>query len=99
MAVLKTKFRDVLQLRDYLMRHPHTTLQEIKDLLDPETAAPREAIRQEMGGNVTPQLAAILQAVGAASVCWSNVDKAGVFDSQSAAEIAEDLYAQLELKG
>lgn len=38
---------------------------------------------------------AIFEALGKASVCWSDYAKAGVFDSDSAVQIGERLLAQL----
>jgi hypothetical protein len=37
----------------------------------------------------------INEAVGAASMCWENVDKAGVFQTTQAAAIAEELYQRI----
>lgn len=39
----------------------------------------------------------IFEAVGAASMCWENVDRAGAFDSDSAATIARKLVEDLRL--
>ena len=33
----------------------------------------------------------IMQAIGEASMCWSNIEGAGVFDSKAAAKIGENL--------
>ena len=38
---------------------------------------------------------AIFQAGGAFSMCWSHVEKAGVFHSEKAVEIGEALQAEL----
>jgi hypothetical protein len=43
-------------------------------------------------------LAAILQALGEASVCWSNIDGAGVFQSDKAIEIAGRLANRIPLQ-
>lgn len=76
------------------------TLQELRDLLDPEMAARKAAIKQELGA-VTPQMAMILQAMGTASVCWKEgaLMRAGEFDSRLAAEVADTLYKKLGLTG
>ena len=39
---------------------------------------------------------AVHQAIGAASMCWEHVDRAGVFESDRAAEIAAALLAEIE---
>jgi hypothetical protein len=36
---------------------------------------------------------AVYQAIGAASVCWDNVQGAGVFDEQQASSVAKDLLS------
>lgn len=36
---------------------------------------------------------AVYQAVGAASVCWDDMEHAGVFQEQQATEVAEDLLS------
>ncbi len=38
---------------------------------------------------------AVYQAVGAASVCWDNIQGAGVFDDRQATQVAEDLLAAI----
>ena len=38
---------------------------------------------------------AVFEAVGTASMCWEHVDRAGVFDTRLAAQVAEDLLAYL----
>lgn len=43
----------------------------------------------------TPE-AAIYQALGAASMCWEHVEKAGVFQSDRASKIGEALLTRLE---
>lgn len=43
--------------------------------------------------------ALVHQAVGAISMCWSQVEKAGTFKSAEAAEIANDLLQALETYG
>lgn len=76
------------------------TLQELRDMLDPEMAARRKAIEQELGA-VTPQMSMILQAMGTASVCWEEdtLMRAGEFDSRQAAAVAQELYKKLGLTG
>ena len=39
-----------------------------------------------------------MQAIGEASMCWSNIEGAGVFDSEKAKQIAEDLVKYLRHK-
>jgi hypothetical protein len=46
----------------------------------------------------TPIPEAIGVALGAASVCWSEIDKAGVFDSSRAKEIGDELLDFLRYK-
>jgi hypothetical protein len=38
---------------------------------------------------------AVYQAIGAASMCWEDVAKAGVFDSTRAKEIGDDLLVKV----
>ncbi len=40
----------------------------------------------------------VMQAIGEASMCWSNIEGAGVFDSEKAKQIAEDLVKYLRHK-
>ena len=40
--------------------------------------------------------AAVFQAIGAASMCWETIERAGVFNSDRTKEIAEDLLAFLD---
>lgn len=40
----------------------------------------------------------ILMAIGEASTCWSNLDKAGIFDSTRAEKIGEKLLKDLKKK-
>lgn len=37
----------------------------------------------------------IVEAIGAASACWTNVDQAGIFRSEAAMDIAEDLWRDI----
>jgi len=37
-------------------------------------------------------------AVGRASMCWENIEGAGIFDDGRAIEVIEDLLTQLELR-
>ena len=37
----------------------------------------------------------IMQAMGEASMCWSNIDGAGIFDSEKAKQIGDNLVAYL----
>ncbi len=37
----------------------------------------------------------VMQAIGEASMCWSNIDGAGTFDREKAKQIAEDLLKYL----
>jgi hypothetical protein len=46
----------------------------------------------------TPVHTAVGEAVGAASVCWEHVDQAGVFDSERASRIVDDLLTFLRRK-
>ena len=41
---------------------------------------------------------AVFQAIGAASVCWENMEGAGIFDSDRAKDIGDKLLAFIELK-
>lgn len=41
-------------------------------------------------------LAAVGESVGAASVCWDDVEHAGVFDSAMAGEIVDQLMDRIE---
>lgn len=52
------------------------------------------SLAQDMAQQEGP-LQAILLAIGAASMCWEHVDRAGVFQSQDASAIADVLYAHL----
>lgn len=45
-----------------------------------------------------PAHEAIGEAIGAASMCWKHVERAGVFDSTRAAMIADELEALLKAK-
>lgn len=76
------------------------SLQELRDILDPELAARKKAIKQELSA-VTPQMSYILQAMGTASVCWEEetLMRAGEFDSRLAAAVAQELYKKLGLTG
>lgn len=38
---------------------------------------------------------AVFQALGAASMCWENVDRAGIFQSEEATEIGEALLSKI----
>lgn len=38
---------------------------------------------------------AIFQALGAASMCWEHIEKAGIFESTRAKAIGDDLVARL----
>jgi hypothetical protein len=38
----------------------------------------------------------VFQALGAASVCWDDIEKAGVFQSEKAKEIGDALVAWIE---
>ena len=40
----------------------------------------------------------IMTAIGEASMCWSDIDKAGVFDSKKAAKIGEKLLRDIKKK-
>lgn len=42
---------------------------------------------------------AVFQAIGAASVCWEDVDRAGVFDSTRAEQIGKELIEYFKSKG
>lgn len=42
---------------------------------------------------------AVYQAIGAASICWTNMRGAGIFDSARAIEVAEALLRELRQKG
>ena len=100
MPDLKPFIKSSEEMLEYLQENPGTTLQEIRDLLDPETAARQEALEQELGA-VTPKMAYILHAMGAASVCWKEeaLLRAGEFDSRLAAQVAKELYQKLGLTG
>ena len=37
----------------------------------------------------------IFQAIGAGSMCWEHIERAGIFDSDAAKKIGEDAYARL----
>ena len=37
----------------------------------------------------------VMQAIGEASMCWSNIDGAGVFDSEKAKQVGDDLLKYL----
>lgn len=41
------------------------------------------------------QIAAVFEAVGAASMCWDNIGGAGTFDARQATAVADDLIAYL----
>ena len=41
----------------------------------------------------------IMTAMGEASMCWSEIDKAGVFDSAKAKQIGEKLLSDMKRKG
>lgn len=38
----------------------------------------------------------VFQALGAVSVCWEDIDKAGIFESERAREIGHALMAKIE---
>lgn len=40
----------------------------------------------------------IMQAIGESSMCWSNIDKAGVFDSTKAEQIGKKLLDDIRIK-
>lgn len=46
----------------------------------------------------TPVHEAVFEALGAASACWEHVDRAGVFDSERANLIGEELMSLLQCK-
>ena len=46
----------------------------------------------------TPVHEAVMQALGAASVCWENPGGAGVFDSERASAIGDELLDFLRMK-
>jgi len=46
----------------------------------------------------TPLHEAIGQAIGAASMCWENVEAAGIFNSSRALEICEELEIFIKAK-
>ena len=48
-----------------------------------------------MGFRDQEPLTAIQEAIGAASVCWESLEGTGVFDSDRAKKIADELYAHL----
>jgi hypothetical protein len=48
-----------------------------------------------MGFRDQEPLTAIQEAIGAASVCWDSLEGTGVFDSDRAKKIADELYAHL----
>lgn len=54
-----------------------------------------DELRRAVDGATDPVLSAIQVALGAASVCWESMDGTGVFQSERAAQIAEDLAAHL----
>ncbi len=41
----------------------------------------------------------IMTAIGEASMCWSDIDKAGIFDSTRAKQIGEKLLQDIKKKG
>ena len=41
----------------------------------------------------------IMEAIGEASMCWSNVDKAGVFDAEKAKQIGKKLLQDIKKGG
>ena len=100
MPDLKPIISSPQELKDYITLHPDATIQQLMALLDPETAARQEALEQELGA-VTPKMAYILHAMGAASVCWKEeaLLRAGEFDSRLAAQVAKELYQKLGLTG
>lgn len=46
----------------------------------------------------TPLEEVIAQAIGAGSMCWENVKKAGVFDSERASQIVNETVAIIRKK-
>lgn len=46
----------------------------------------------------TPIEEVIAQAIGAGSMCWENVKKAGVFDSERASQIVDEVVANIRKK-
>lgn len=47
-------------------------------------------------GESDPKASLIFQALGAASVCWEKIEGAGVFDSDRAKRIGDELLSELE---
>ena len=47
-------------------------------------------------GEYDPRASLIFQALGAASVCWGSLEDAGVFDSDRAKQIGNELLSELE---
>lgn len=63
------------------------------------TDRPEQELRPIFGWPIDkPVHEAIGEAIGAASVCWSNPSGAGTFDSERAAAIADELEALLRRK-
>jgi hypothetical protein len=54
-------------------------------------------ITDEEFARVGDKRAAVMVAMGAASVCWTPMDCTGVFDSEAAADIADDLIRYLDV--
>lgn len=40
--------------------------------------------------------AAVFQAIGVGSICWENLSGAGIFDSNKAREVGEELLERIE---
>jgi len=49
--------------------------------------------------NTGDPIETIYQAVGAASMCWEAVEKAGVFDEKSAIKVCDNLIERLKEQG